>query len=364
MPPYQKAGTTTAGRPKGFIRAAGETPPPHREHGTHVKYVIDKCRCFPCRVANSNYETARNKAQREALEPYYMRGVGGGRVWQIRQRSDHSVVASFTDRFEAYDMLAEYLLTARKLHPIWCSEAEIRELLAHMRSLIAAGVGRKQMAIAAGVSTSRINEIFKPRLRARKGRPARRRIRRTTADKILAVGPADAAGGARVPAERTWMFIDCLCTLGISKRGIAAALLGREVFALQMDRDRVMAATARRMQEVHDALWFAWADHRTACACDHRPQTPSDSDVEMVRRVLLSRVICTECDERIGARAMGRHLQRHGVTGRFNNGGRPLKGVCAHEGCSNVFDQPPRGRLRMYCRESTCAANLGGGRAA
>ena len=38
-----------------------------RPHGTRAKYLHEGCRCFSCRVANANAETARAAARRTFL---------------------------------------------------------------------------------------------------------------------------------------------------------------------------------------------------------------------------------------------------------------------------------------------------------
>lgn len=167
----------------------------HREHGTHVKYVIDVCRCEPCREANRAYERER----RARIEPAYV-AAGPAR--------------------------------------------------AHCRELMAAGVGLKQIIKTSGISSGAIWKL----LYGKNGRPSKR-IRRETEQRILAITPAHIAGGAKIPAGPTWALVDEMVAAGAAKSEIAAAI-GQTGPGLQLSRHLVMARSAAAIAELH-AAWRA-----------------------------------------------------------------------------------------------------------
>jgi hypothetical protein len=159
----------------------------HREHGTYVKYVQDRCRCDLCRAANRDYK---------------------------RQR-------------------------AQRIAPPYVAAGPVR---AHLRELGAAGVGLKQVARVSGVSHGTLSKLMYgdgPR-----GRAPSKRVRPETAEKLIAVTPSDIAAGAKVPAGPTHAHIERLVAAGVPKRRIAERL-GQNGPGLQVGRQEVTAGTAR-----------------------------------------------------------------------------------------------------------------------
>jgi hypothetical protein len=160
-------------------------------------YSAHRCRCFGCRVANANYEYDRQR-----------RNASG--------RSDL---------------------------------VDAAPVLEHLEQLRRAGVGRRQIAAAAGVSPTVLQKLL------RTERPTRR-VRRDTADRILAVDPTDAADGARIRARRTWVLVEEMLRTGWTRRDIARRLTGNaDTLALQLGRRRVTAANARKVARLH-ADWI------------------------------------------------------------------------------------------------------------
>lgn len=173
-------------------------PPGRYPHGTRAKYTLEGCRCFPCRVASSNYEYARI----------------------------HNLPATAT-------------------------RSDMQAALRHVRTLQAAGLGVRQIAKAAGIRRQTLREFLRPEIRPRSHhRPAHRRIRRSTVEKLLGVTVRDRADHACVPAARTWEHIDDLRRAGFSKAKIAR-LLGYRSPALQFRRHRVLVVTARKVRALH-----------------------------------------------------------------------------------------------------------------
>lgn len=159
------------------------------DHGTRIRYM-GGCRCLPCRASNSRYETYRAALRRE--------GFGNGIVPARRARN-------------------------------------------HLLRLSRAGVGRRTIADASGVSETVLQGI-------RSGR--RRNCRAETERAVLAVTPNAARPGAYIDAARTWKRIDAILARGGRKAWIAGAL-GRKRLALQLGRARI----TKRNADAIDALY-------------------------------------------------------------------------------------------------------------
>lgn len=202
-PPQRGPGAPApAPSPKGKRRIV--TPPDHiapdshRAHGTRAKYVIERCRCQPCRAVANAYERHRQRAiarPDEVWAPYVPAGP-------VRQ---------------------------------------------HIKDLAASGIGLKQVAKVSGVSHGALWKL----VYGKKGRAPSRRVRPETARRILAVHPRDAADAAKIPAAATWRLLDDLLARGFTKTWIATQLLGHEARSLQIRRDRVRASTARAVADLH-----------------------------------------------------------------------------------------------------------------
>jgi len=168
----------------------------HREHGTHVKFVIDRCRCDDCRSANREYERARTAR----IEPAYVTATPARR---------------------------------------------------HIEQLREAGVGLKTIAKRSGVSHGGLSKLM---YGTTTRRPSKR-IRRETEAKILAVTVADAADRAKISACPSWALHDEMIAAGAPKSAIAVEL-GQKGPGLQIGRAEITAANARRVADLH-ARWLA-----------------------------------------------------------------------------------------------------------
>ena len=148
-------------------RAAGGAA--MRAHGTYVKYVIDRCRCPECRAANRAYEKQRT---RDAAK----------RRWGA-------------------------------LPPIFVDAAPVRE---HLFRLSAAGIGRKQVEILAGVGKTAQWKIRSRRVR---------KCLYATREAILAVGCDDHIFmRSHIDATRAREIVEELRGYGMAKAHIAKAL--------------------------------------------------------------------------------------------------------------------------------------------
>lgn len=163
-----------------------------RPHGVRLRYMAG-CRCLKCRMANANYETARARARAD--------GDWNGIV----------------------------------------DAAPARE---HIKRLSRQGVGYKLVAAAASLPSSIVFGI-------RTGRRTRARAR--TVKKILAVTPACRGDAALVSAKETWRLIGLLLAEGYTK-GQLARLLGSQSPRLQLNKRRVTARTAAKVQRLYRRL--------------------------------------------------------------------------------------------------------------
>jgi hypothetical protein len=161
------------------------------QHGTYAAYVLDRCRCRPCRDA------VRDKRRHEA-------------------------------RMKAYGS--------------WQPYVDAEPVRAHIRALAEAGVGYKLVGQAAGVSYGAMSKLIygTPTI----GRKPSRRIRTDTAERILAVTVEQAlVPSSRVDADLTWRRIHSLIALGYTRAWISAQI-GRGGRALQIRRARCEKRTA------------------------------------------------------------------------------------------------------------------------
>lgn len=176
-------------------------PDSRRAHGTRVKYVIERCRCEPCREAVRVYERNRQRAMRRPDE-----------------------------RWVPY-----------------VPAAKARE---HVRTLMAQGVGPKSIAKLSGVPHGAVSKLIYGDY---KGRGPSKRIRPETEAKLLAVTVASAAGAQKIPAGPTWALLDDLIARGWTKTWLAREL-GAKGPGLQIKRDLVRASTARKVEALHRRL--------------------------------------------------------------------------------------------------------------
>lgn len=164
-------------------------------HGQHAAYVLDKCHCEPCRLANRSYE--KERAQRVA--PAY---VGADPARQ------------------------------------------------HIRFLAEHGIGLKQICRISGVSQGGLTKlVYGSRTR---GMGPSKRVRKETLDRILAVMPSHAAAGTRVDAGPTWVLIEEMIAAGVPKSRIAEQL-GQKGPGLQLKRTTVSWRNAQAVKRLHTA---------------------------------------------------------------------------------------------------------------
>lgn len=170
-----------------------------RAHG-YAKYRLDACRCYRCGFARSLYDEDRAKQ-----------------------------------------------ITAGTWQPF----VDAEPVRAHVKALMAAGIGRRRIAALAGCTDNRITELVK----GKRGRMPQKRIRPALADKLLTICTNDHASGANVDATGTHRRIQALACCGWTLTG-QAAQVGMTVsnYAALLDRPQVLRATADKVQALYGKL--------------------------------------------------------------------------------------------------------------
>lgn len=170
-----------------------------RPHGNYVKYVVERCRCEPCRTANRAYELHRTRSIR---------------------RPDVE----------------------------WCPYVPADDAREHVQWLRSCGVGLKSIAKLSGVPHGSLSKLVYGD--PQRGMGPSRRIRAETSRRILAVLHSHAAGAQKVPAAYTWRLLDRLIARGWTRAELARRL-GQQGPGLQLGHRFVRAATARAVERLY-----------------------------------------------------------------------------------------------------------------
>ncbi|MGW1071517.1 hypothetical protein [Streptomyces sp. NPDC002537] len=126
----------------------------------------------------------------------------------------------------------------------------------HVNRVRAAGLGNRRIAELAGVTPSVLSRLLYPM----SGKPPLRTVRRSTAEKLLAIRPAPAllADGALVDATGTRRRLQALTARGWTHRALAPHLGVGPLFVGDLARQaRVTARHARSVAAVYNRLWDA-----------------------------------------------------------------------------------------------------------
>ena len=181
-------------------------PRAKHQHGTRAAYVRDRCRCPACTTANT---AASNQMHRERTfgrwEPY---------VDAIRARQ-------------------------------------------HIQMLRVGGIGVDQIAKLAGLSSSHVRGLIYP---SSDGKPPFQKVRRETAERILAV-PADErsrAANSHVDATGTRRRLQALVAVGWAQAWLARELHRSPAnLRRSMTSESVTARTAQLVNDMYERLWDA-----------------------------------------------------------------------------------------------------------
>ncbi len=246
-------------------------------HGTHARYVLGRCRCFPCRVSNSRYEADRSAAHRKR---WRVQPIGGGYFTVRDSLGDVGEVFRTKDPGEAAGKRDE--LNERDKRGERPSQlVSVRDVVKHLRWLQSQGIGPRTVSAVSGVSYS----VLQRMLGYPSGGKPIDRTRRATAERILAVGLSDAQGGQNVPIEPTLELVRCLLSAGWTRTRIAVLVTPssasqartgsrrdgvrsqRPGLQFLYGRKRVRATTARRVELIHREAWRL--DPRVRAVCRH-----------------------------------------------------------------------------------------------
>jgi hypothetical protein len=211
------------------VTPVGMPPPERYAHGTRARYVA-RCRCDDCRRANREY--ARQRAEAQA------RGEWNGLV----------------------------------------DAAEVR---AHLRALSRQGVGYKSVADACDVSRTTLAKVLSG---------SKRTVRKTTAERVLAVDGEAAADGAHVSAAPLWRLVREMRAAGVTLREMAERL-GRKHRSLQFGRRWTEAASLLEVRRLHAEVMRELAMEKAAEAIC--PECDQSHDPEDRQRVILRMLPCT-----------------------------------------------------------------------
>ncbi|MDX5526108.1 hypothetical protein PV677_36170 [Streptomyces sp. DE06-01C] len=175
-----------------------------REHG-YARYKLDKCRCYTCAWANSQYVEARARA------------IAYG-TWQ-----------PFVDA------------------------APVRQ---HLQNLQSCGIGLRRIAEAVGVDRKRLQAVLTGR--PERGTGPQERVRPDFAAAVLGLEPSLKLMGSHTPinAVGTHRRLQALMVAGWPMERIAAALGQRNSnMAALMLRPQVIVRTALTVQGLYDQWW-------------------------------------------------------------------------------------------------------------
>lgn len=232
------------------------TPEKARErypHGTRARYTIGKCRCFECKVANSDYAMTLAEERRA---PYTMHFARAAKLYVVRCRATGVVV--FRNPMKALAERMRDRLNKREAPVCDRDLVSTKAVLRHIESLRANGIGTRIISNRAGVNRGVLVRIISGEIK---------RTRKETVQKILGVAltPAD---GSRVDARHTWDLLGVLFAAGYRK-GAIAKMLGRKTRALQIRQDVVLHSTEAAVEKLYAALWLKDAKVRAIS-----PSTP------------------------------------------------------------------------------------------
>lgn len=176
----------------------------NHEHGTYTMYVVHQCRCDHCREATSEHARQRRKNQ----------------------------------------LYGRYHLT------------DAEPARRHVRALMAAGMGWKRVAKAAGVASSTLY----PLLYGRGGtdpRPPRKQIRKALEAKLLAVTP-DLAAGSFIDNLGSVRRLQALAAIGWSQHRLAqifGMFPGNFGKVIHGERGSIRLSTAKQIEVFFDENW-------------------------------------------------------------------------------------------------------------
>lgn len=203
------------------LAAIDRTPKPcnhlvaDHQHGTRACYVLDRCRCEPCTLANRTATAER-----------------------VRQKA--------YGRYDRY--------------------APAEESQAHVRELMSQGMGLKRIQAASGVAQGVLWKLVYGKRQADGSQQVSRRITRQNHDRLMAV-TLDLAGGAQVDGTGTRRRLQALVAIGYSMSDLGRRLELTNPHLVVHGPGNVTKATADRVRELYDSLAMTPA-HRDSSKYD------------------------------------------------------------------------------------------------
>lgn len=140
----------------------------------------------------------------------------------------------------------------------WQPLVDAEPVRAHVRMLMSYGIGWQRAARLAGVSTGGMSKLLYGD--TKRHLAPTKRVRTTTADKILTVRPTldNLAPSTRVDGTGTRRRLQALVATGWPQMRIAHRMgTNNRIVWTQIRRDVVEVATARNARRVYDELWDA-----------------------------------------------------------------------------------------------------------
>lgn len=191
-------------------RVPGRTicPEGHGHDASSTCYIQHQCRCVPCKELHSRMEQ-----RRERLKAYGRFDTGLVDVEPVRE---------------------------------------------HMMMLAEFGLGYKRVAGVAGIGVTAARTIIWGRQDGTRKGELQKRVKRETAEAILAVKPdiSMLAGGAVIPSRGVQRRAQALCTRGWSVSRVGAEIgMAPANFWKVMQHDTVTVATHRAVAAVFDKWW-------------------------------------------------------------------------------------------------------------
>lgn len=210
-------------------------------HGTRARYMLGRCRCFPCRVANADYEQARLEAQKL---PWRVRHIGGD-YWIVCSTSTGQITLKTKSKRTAFRR-RDKLNAGAPVDERPTQLVETGDVCAHVALLQKYGIGYKRIAQLARVNSGVLFRIMKGDIQ---------HTRRAAAERILAVTISSKAQGASVGAGPTWKLLDDLIARGCKRTWLARQLGSRaRTPSLQIRRDYVRVSTAVAVRRLYHRL--------------------------------------------------------------------------------------------------------------
>lgn len=216
------------------------------EHGTRARYT-NGCRCGECRGANARrWRERRARAAELAAEvkpsgppiPSSLRRAGKDvGILRCPGANGSPCVSTPATWLKGQDVCLRCIERAT----VWDGLVPADRVRAHVAELRRRGVGKHQIADAAGVAHTRLMEIAA-------GAPS---VRASTERRILAVDVGAIADGARVDARAAHRILRRLVARGFTKSHLAE-LLGRTspVGGLQLGRRMITARKAADIERL------------------------------------------------------------------------------------------------------------------